>query len=146
MEVGKKEKQENKKIKILVSLIIIVILVVTVTMIFLKRSNEEELNTSLKEMGKNFYENFYYEQIGSSSDERNALLSKFTTIGIKVDLENLGRYNDGEFSKEIKEFKNNKTGKKKDLRFLRVYDNWNTSVSYINYELLGISSINYFDI
>ena len=111
MEVGKKEKQENKKIKILVSLIIIVILVVTVTMIFLKRSNEEELNTSLKEMGKNFYENFYYEQIGSSSDERNALLSKFTTIGIKVDLENLGRYNDGEFSKEIKEFKNNKTGK-----------------------------------
>ena len=111
MEVGKKEKQENKKIKILVSLIIIVILVVTVTMIFLKRSNEEELNTSLKEMGKNFYENFYYEQIGSSSNERNALLSKFTTIGIKVDLENLGRYNDGEFSKEIKEFKNNKTGK-----------------------------------
>lgn len=111
MEVGKKEKQENKKIKILVSLIIIVILVVTVTMIFLKRSNEEELNTSLKEMGKNFYENFYYEQIGSSSDERNALLSKFTTIGIKVDLENLGRYNDGEFSKEIKEFKNNKTRK-----------------------------------
>ena len=105
MEVGKKEKQENKKIKILVSLIIIVILVVTVTMIFLKRSNEEELNTSLKEMGKNFYENFYYEQIGSSSDERNALLSKFTTIGIKVDLENLGRYNDGEFSKEIKEFR-----------------------------------------
>ncbi len=42
--------------------------------------------------------------------------------------------------------KDNKTGKKKDLRFLRVYDNWNTSVSYINYELLGISSINYFDI
>ena len=42
--------------------------------------------------------------------------------------------------------KNNKTGKKKDLRFLRVYDNWNTSVSYINYELLGVSSINYFDI
>jgi len=42
--------------------------------------------------------------------------------------------------------KNNKTGKQKDLRFLRVYDNWNTSVSYINYELLGISSINYFDI
>lgn len=42
--------------------------------------------------------------------------------------------------------KNNKTGKKKDLKFLRVYDNWNTAVSYINYELLGVSSINYFDI
>lgn len=38
-----------------------------------------------------------------------------------------------------------KKGKQKEARFLRVYDNWNKGVSYIDYDLLGISSINYYD-
>ena len=58
------------------------------------------------EMGRSFYENFYYEQVGSSADERSTLLSKFTDIGIKVDLDNLSRYNNGEFKDEISKFKN----------------------------------------
>lgn len=107
-----KKRKANKKIIILVVLIIIVLVGVGAFMLFGKRSNEKELETSLTEMGRSFYENFYYEQVGSSADEKTSLLSKFTTIGIKVDLENLERYNDGEFSKSIKEFKNNKTNEK----------------------------------
>lgn len=106
-----KSKKVNKKMFIVIGIVIVVIAVVLV-LVLGKKSNEKELNSSLTEMGKNFYENFYYEQIGSSADERNELLSKFTTVGIKIDLENLGRYNDGEFSKDIKEFTNSKTNKK----------------------------------
>lgn len=98
----------NKKIFIVLA-IIIVIAVAVVIILTGKKSNEKELETTLSEMGKSFYENFYYEQIGSSGDEKIELLSKFTTVGIKIDLENLGRYNDGEFSKDIEKFVNSKT-------------------------------------
>lgn len=104
------EKKEEKKSKVNKKLILVPIIVVLAVALgllvsFGKKTNERELENSLKEMGKSFYENFYYEQIGTSADERTKLLSKFTTVGIKVDLENLSRYNDGEFKKEIKEFK-----------------------------------------
>ena len=106
-----KRKKSNKTVVIIVIALFIVIAAV-LFVVFNKPSNKKELETSLTEMGKSFYENFYYEQIGSSADERSTLLSKFTTIGIKIDLDNLGRYNNGEFSDEIKEFKNNKTDEK----------------------------------
>lgn len=113
MKIEKQEKRKlNKKtLAILVALLIVVILVVLLV-VFGKKSNEKELESSLNKMGSSFYENFYYEQIGSSADDRTSLLSKFSTIGIKIDLENLGRYNDGEFKKDIKEFKNSLTGEK----------------------------------
>lgn len=113
MKIEKQEKRKlNKKtLAILVVLLIVVILVVLLV-VFGKKSNEKELESSLNKMGSSFYENFYYEQIGSSADDRTSLLSKFSTIGIKIDLENLGRYNDGEFKKDIKEFKNSLTGEK----------------------------------
>lgn len=103
----------KKRIIILAALVIIVVVVIIGAVLLLgKKSNEKDLRTSLTEMGRNFYENFYYEQVGSSADEKTTLLSKFTTIGIKVDLENLERYNNGEFSETIKKFKNNKTKEK----------------------------------
>lgn len=112
IENSDKKKKLNKKVLVILAIILIAVIVVLLFVVFGKKSNEKELNTSLSEMGKNFYENFYYEQIGSSADERTSLLSKFTTIGIKIDLENLERYNDGEFKDEIKEFKNSLTGEK----------------------------------
>ena len=106
-----KEKKSSNKIIIIIGVLLVVVAVVLFSVLN-KPSNEKKLKTSLTEMGRNFYENFYYEQVGSSADERSTLLSKFTTIGIKIDLDNLGRYNNGEFSSKIKEFKNNKTDEK----------------------------------
>ena len=77
-----------------------------------KGDNKKELEKSLEEMGRDFYENFYYDQIGGSADERTSLLSKFTTVGIKIDLDNLGRYNNGEYKDKISEFSNKKTKEK----------------------------------
>lgn len=113
MKIEKQEKRKlNKKTLAIVAALLIVVILVVLLVIFGKKSNEKELESSLNKMGASFYENFYYEQIGSSADDRTSLLSKFSTIGIKIDLENLGRYNDGEFKKDIKEFKNSLTGEK----------------------------------
>ena len=38
-------------------------------------------------MGKDFYENFYYEQVGSTDEERADFLSKYESIGIKINLD-----------------------------------------------------------
>lgn len=113
MKIEKQEKRKlNKKTLAIVVAVLIVVILVVLLVVFGKKSNEKELESSLNKMGASFYENFYYEQIGSSADDRTSLLSKFSTIGIKIDLENLGRYNDGEFKKDIKEFKNSLTGEK----------------------------------
>ncbi len=109
------ERKLNKKFVILISVILLLLVAIIVCLVVFsssKKSNEKSLNTSLTEMGRDFYENFYYEQVGSSADERTNLLSKFTDIGIKVDLENLERYKDGEFKSKISEFVNNKTDEK----------------------------------
>lgn len=113
MKIEKQEKRKlNKKTLAIVVAVLIVVILVVLLVVFGKKSNEKELESSLNKMGSSFYENFYYEQIGSSADDRTSLLSNFSTIGIKIDLENLGRYNDGEFKKDIKEFKNSLTGEK----------------------------------
>lgn len=114
MEIKKDDKKKSKvdsKLVIIPLVVVVLAVVLGLLVSFGKGDNQNELEKSLKEMGKNFYENFYYEQIGTSADERTKLLSKFTTVGIKVDLENLSRYNDGEFKDEIKKFKNKKTDK-----------------------------------
>lgn len=114
MESINKKNNDNGKMKFVIIAVIVVLAAVAVGVLVARGSgnNEKELDASLKEMGRNFYENFYYEQVGSSADERTSLLSKFTTVGIKIDLDNLSRYNDGEFKEEISKFKNNKTNDK----------------------------------
>lgn len=110
------EKQTSKKLnkKVVIAIAAIVVIGTATVLFFMNKnqSNEKKLDTSLVEMGREFYEDFYYEQVGTSSDERTNLLSKFTDIGIKVDLDNLGRYKNGEFKEKISEFKNAKTDEK----------------------------------
>lgn len=110
VKTKKDEKKQKTKVIIPVVIIGVLILVAVIAMFILnKGDNKKELEKSLTEMGRDFYENFYYDQIGASSDERTSLLSNFTTVGIKVDLDSLGRYNNGEYKEEISKFVNKKT-------------------------------------
>ena len=70
---------------------------------------ETSLNNSLKKMGEEFYTEYYYPEISKdkSSAEVTTILEKFKDIGIKIDLDNLSRYNDGANEEEIAKFKNN---------------------------------------
>lgn len=42
-------------------------------------------------MGVQFYEDFYYNQIGKNETERKVFLEKYKDIGIKVSLDNMLR-------------------------------------------------------
>jgi len=110
VKTKKDEKKQKTKVIIPVVIIGVLILVAVIAMFILnKGDNKKDLEKSLTEMGRDFYENFYYDQIGSSADERTSLLSNFTTVGIKVDLDSLGRYKNGEYKEEISKFVNKKT-------------------------------------
>ena len=109
-----KDRDSNSKMFIIIGIVVIVvaILVALLVMGLGKSNNRKDLEKSLSDMGKDFYENFYYEQVGSSADEKTTLLSKFSEVGIKIDLDNLERYNNGEFKDEIGKFKNSKSNEK----------------------------------
>ena len=90
---------KNKKLVIIIAAIVVVALAIIASIIAIsfssskKNDQEEELTSSLKELGVAFYEDFYYKNIGSSDEERATKLARYESIGIKIDLENLARYN-----------------------------------------------------
>ena len=54
---------------------------------------EEELSDLLSAKAIEFYENFYYANIGNNDEERASKVAKYEKNGIKVDYENLTQYN-----------------------------------------------------
>lgn len=107
----KKLKSKNKKILLVVGIILVIILLVVVLfLVFNNKENEsEKLSASLKELGIEFYEEFYYKQIGQNDKERQEFLEKYKDIGIKVNLDSLSRYKKEDSEKILEEFVNGKT-------------------------------------
>lgn len=109
---GTISKDEKKKKMIQICAISVGIIVVFVVVLFLTKgirlSQEEKLNKSLTKMGEEFYTEFYYSEISKdkTSTEVSEFLSKFQDVGIKVNLDNLSRYNDNTNEDEIANFKN----------------------------------------
>lgn len=105
--------KDKKKLFIIIGGVVVVILVVLLVVFALghKSSNtesaQEKYERYLKEMGKDFWENYFYDTI--KEDERNDILNKFQSIGIKANLDSLGRYNSESFKDKIAEFVNPKT-------------------------------------
>lgn len=115
-ETNEKEKtltknQKGKKI-IQICLIAVLLIVVFVVVFILtggyKVSLEDKLSKSLTNMGKEFYTDFYYKEISANktSAEISDFLSKYKDVGIKINLDNLSRYNEEDNENKIKEFKN----------------------------------------
>lgn len=69
-------------------------------------AKKASLENELKEMGKDFYENFYYDLV--VKDHGTDQISKFNTVGIKVDLSNLERYK-SDNKEKVEKFVNPKT-------------------------------------
>ena len=81
-----------------------------------EKNVQKNLEIELKEMGKDFYENFYYDLV--VKDHGKDQISKFKDVGIKVDLNNLGRYK-SENDERVKKFvnpKNNEECSKEDTK------------------------------
>lgn len=89
--------------KVLTTVVVIVALVVIIVFLF-ARNTQAHLNTTLESMGRDWYENFYWQNVGSDDKSRTDFLSRYKDIGIKVDLDNLGRYNSDVNSSKVAEF------------------------------------------
>jgi hypothetical protein len=88
------------------------------------RTNEKALQANLETLGRDFYESYYFEQISEAydADKRSDFLSKYTSLGIKVNLDNLERYPSKDLSNKdmVAEFKNRETGEPCDLTETKV--------------------------
>ena len=104
-----KEFFSNKK-NVTIGVVVLVAVLVVVAAGFglsyaFSPSKKAKLETELKEMGKGFYEDFYYDLVVNSNGVEN--IKKFESTGIKVDLDNLSRQNDANKEK-VKDFVNDK--------------------------------------
>lgn len=109
--MGSVLKKLDKKFYILIFVIILILIIAFFIININKKeiSEEERLSNLLIKMSSEFYENFYYDQIGSTEEERINFVKKYETIGIKFNLDNLSRYNSDENNELIKEFINSNT-------------------------------------
>ena len=107
--------KKDGKVNVAKSVSFVVALVVLITVVTIvafggSGNQEKKLNAKLEELGTSFYEEFYYDQLGDTQEEKEAVLKKFTDKGIKIDLDNLLRLNEQE-NNDVKKL--TKTNKKK---------------------------------
>ena len=62
--------------KIIGGVLLILIMMLSLFM-FKKDNQEEELNQLLKQLGSEFYEEFYYDKVGNNLEERKKFLEKY---------------------------------------------------------------------
>ncbi len=109
MEKIKDLLEEKKMLVIGGGVLAVIIITILFVIIWTSGNSAKKLENSLKEMGKDFYENYYYDQTGKTQEERAKFLAKYASIGIKINLDNLGRYNSNINKEKIAEFVNSKT-------------------------------------
>lgn len=119
--------KDKKKLAIILggAIILIAVILLVIFVLIPNIGNSEEkvetnLENMLKEMGKEFYENYYYDNAGKTDEERTNFLTRFESIGIKVDLDNLGRVNGGANKDKIAEFVNPSTKEACDTKNTKV--------------------------
>jgi len=120
--VNFKKDGELNKPKTIITAVVLVAVIVLVVVLAIPKGNkqEKELTAKLQELGAQFYEGYYHKAIGSNDEERANNVKKYANIGIKVDLENLIRFNsnDQEALKQL--FVNNKTNVECDQKNSKV--------------------------
>lgn len=108
---------KGKKIIIAITAAVLVLLVVA--FLNLNGGNQEEkLTKRLETVGTEFYTEFYYDQIsaGKTEEEVSEFLTRFVELGIKVDIDNLSRFNEDKYANIVEEFHNKKDNVACDIR------------------------------
>ena len=106
---------DSKYLKIVIGLVcIIIILLIFIPFTNSQKKEQKELTKELEKLGKDFYENFYYNQIGGDNIEtKKALLSINGSYGLKITLENIAS-SLGKEQEIYSKFKNSKENKECD--------------------------------
>ena len=112
-----KKIKENKKIVLIVlgAIVLIVGVIVLISALGKEKVDEEEMLTNeLEKIGRNYYEDYYYVSAANSDDlkDKKEYLENFSSVGLKINLENLQRYNNTLKDKNETNFKNTEKNKK----------------------------------
>lgn len=148
MKKAKEFIKNNKKVCILsaiaaVLLVILIVIICTTAGANSNKSKEKELTKTLKEIGQDFYENYWYD--GLREEERLEVLERLSITGFHVDLDNLGRYNSKINEEKIKEFHNPKTGEECDLKNTKIVIYPNSPYGKQDYTLETVLSCGFED-
>lgn len=111
-EVQKKKGLNKTKGILIATVVVLVILVGYLIFTQLKpKEGPKVLETKLTEMGADFYENFYFDNVSANMDESDAkdFFNRFTESGIKINLDNLSRYDNGKNATIVESFINQET-------------------------------------
>ncbi len=108
---------KSKKGKIIgIIILIVIVAIISCLCIFSKKDNSLEEN--LEELGRTWYETYYWEHLGNSLEDKANTLSKYTMEGVTIDLNNLSKYPFSEGKIDL--FINKKTGEKCDINMTKV--------------------------
>lgn len=101
----------KQKIKIFTYLLILIVFGFGIFYLVGGSQSEKTLSNKLEAVGQDFYENMYYDHIVANKSEAEVkeFFAKFTEIGIKVDLDNLARFDEEKYPNLIKDFTNKKS-------------------------------------
>lgn len=112
-------KQHQKLVIVAIIAIIVIIVSLIVTFILTSKKNESSetneivLNDLLKDLGSDFYEQFFYVQAGKNSKDRKKFVAKYKETGITTTLDNINKSISG-LEDKIREFKNSVTDEECD--------------------------------
>lgn len=102
----------KKEILIIGGVVLAVIVAIVLgIVIFSKKSNEKQLEGYMKELASSFYEDFYWKGAGNTDAAKAEFLGKYAESGIKIDLDNLSRYNGEKVEELVSKMVNGKTKK-----------------------------------
>ena len=102
----------------------IILIALLIIFININTSQERKLENKMIEMGKTFYEEYYYDVLtnGRSGEKKEALFNNYKTVGFKVNLDNLSRalsnvgsYKNKKSDEILSDFVNIKTNEKCDV-------------------------------
>ena len=111
MESETREKREvigRKKTIAIVAAAILLLLSCIATFIFLNGKDERKMTSTLIELGRDWYENSYYD--GFSESSRAEILARYKDSGFMINLENLSLHNSEATAEKLKIFKIDEEG------------------------------------
>ena len=119
LDMNQNSDKKSNKIIFIIGGAIVLVLIASVLFFVVFKDNKDELSKELENTGRNFYENYYYNQVGKTKSERAATLAKYASTGIRINLENLVG-NPSEKEDLLSKFVNKNTKEKCDKEKTRV--------------------------
>ena len=98
-----------KNILVVLAIVLALVLVILLIVNVCNKNNQKELEANFETIGKKFYEEYYYNGTGKDDEARAKFLAKFKDNGLRINLDNLSRYEFTDEKGNEYEFVNKKT-------------------------------------